>query len=309
MVIYAEYLFLENALTGALIIFLTGKVAGIQCKKLLLIIGSTLCGLYSFILFWDSMHPVAAFLSKLCFSVIVILVVFRPLKPRKFARITMIFYLISFAMGGITIGSMYFLGIAGLTHNSALYLGISGYFYILFGCILTYFFFCLLSGFILGRLIKERTFADVKIFMEDKAVTIKGMVDTGNFLKDPLTGNPVMIISAAAAKKILPKEIIDEVIRASDMRDITQKLISSMYAARIRVIPYHSIGEERGCLIGIRPDKIQIKLHNKKSEEYKDASKGTLLAIYKGEFSGGQLDDDCSILLHHSLLEGGIADV
>jgi hypothetical protein len=118
-----------------------------------------------------------------------------------------------------------------------------------------------------------------------------------------------MIISAAAAKKILPKEIVDEVIRASDMRDITQKLISSMYAARIRVIPYHSIGEERGCLIGIRPDKIQIKLHNKKSEEYKDASKGILLAIYKGEFSGGQLDDDCSILLHHSLLEGGIADV
>lgn len=169
-------------------------------QKLLLFIGSALCGLYSFILFWDSMPPIAAFLSKLCFSVIVILVVFRPLKPRKFARITMIFYLISFAMGGITIGAMYLLGIAGLTRNSTLYLGISGYFYILLGCILTYIFFSLLSELIMSRLTKERTFADVKIFMGDKSVTIKGMVDTGNFLKDPLTGNPVMIISAAAAK-------------------------------------------------------------------------------------------------------------
>ncbi|MDD4564540.1 MAG: sigma-E processing peptidase SpoIIGA [Eubacteriales bacterium] len=309
MVIYAEYLFVENALTGGLIIFLTGKVAGISCGKPLLIIGSTLSGLYSFILFWDSLHPVAAFLSKLCFSVILILVVFRPLKMRKLARITMIFYLVSFAMGGITIGAMYFLGIGGLTRNSSLYLGISGYLYILFGCILTYLLFSLLSDFIKSRLIQERTFADVEIFIADKAVTMKGMVDTGNFLKDPLTGNPVIIISAVAAKKILPVEIVDEVIKGTDVRVITQKLVSSIYAARIRVIPFHSIGKERGCLIGIRPDKIHIKSHNKKSEDFIVASKGTILAIYKGKFSGGQSDNDCSILLHPSLLEGGIADV
>ena len=309
MVIYAEYLFLENAVTGGLLLFLTGKIAGVPYEKGLLIIGSVLCGFYSFILFWNSLHPMAVLLSKLCFSVIVVLVVFRPVKLRKFARITMIFYLISFAMGGITIGSMYFLGIGGITRNNSLYLGGSGYLYILFGCALTYFFFRLLSDFIMGRRMKERTFADVEISMEGKAVTMKGMVDTGNFLKDPLTGKPVMIISAPAAKKILPGEIVEEAIKTGKPEVLPEKLINSGYAGRIRLIPFHSIGEERGCLIGIRPDEIRIILHNKKSEDSIVTSEGAVLAIYKGKFSGGQSDNDCSILLHPSLLEGGIADV
>ncbi|MDD2189927.1 MAG: sigma-E processing peptidase SpoIIGA [Eubacteriales bacterium] len=307
MEIYAEYLFLENAVTGGLILLLTGKIAGVTCKKGVLLIGSTLCGLYSFILFWDSPYPVAALLSKLFFSVILIFVVFRPGKVRRLARITLIFYLISFAMGGITIGSMYFFGVKGISNNNSIYLGSFGYVYILLGCVLTGFFFSMLSNFITSRMIKERTFADVEITLKGKAVTIKGMVDTGNFLKDPLTGKPVMIISADAAKKFLPLEIVEEAVKNGKMRDIPEKLKNTGYVGRIRLIPFHSIGEEEGCLIGIRIDKIRILLHKNKGEVSAVTSEGAILAIYKGKFSFGQFDEDCSILLHASLLKGGIA--
>lgn len=308
MVIYAEYLFLENVVTGGLILLLTEKISGIRCKKIFLVLGSILCGIYSFILFFDNLHPLLALLSKLVFSIFVIYIVFRPKRFRPFVRITLVFYLISFAMGGITIGFMYFVGIWGVTQNSSIYLGGIGYLYVLLGCVLTYMIFYFFSGFIKGKLLKERTYADVEVEMEGRSVTIKGMVDTGNFLKDPLTGKPVMIISASAAKQFLPAEIVEEAVKNQKAQMLSQNLMNSSYANRIRIIPYHSIGEERGYLVGIRPDTIRIGVHNKSSSHRTMiASDGAILAIYKGMFSGGQLDGDCSILLHPSMLEGGIA--
>lgn len=308
MVIYAEYLFLENAVTGGIILLLTGKIAGLRCKLGLLIFGGILCGIYSFILFWDTLDPILALLSKLAFSAAVVYIVFRPKRLRRFARIILVFYLVSFAMGGITIGMMYFLGIAGVTQNSSIYLGVLGYLYVLLGCAMTYFLFQFFAEFIKGRMIKERTYADVEIAMDGRTVTMTGMVDTGNFLTDPLTGKPVMIISASAAKLFVSDEIVEEAVSGRKNQILSEALMNSNYANRIRMIPFQSIGEERGYLVGIRPDSIRIGIHSRyDSDRTLTASEGSILAIYKGVFSGGQPDGDCSILLHPSMIEGGIA--
>ncbi len=308
MVIYAEFLFIENVVTGGIILLLTGKISGIQCKMRFLILGSVLCGIYSFVLFCDSMNPLIVLLSKLAFSFAVVYTVFQPKKLRRFARITLVFYLISFAMGGITIGLMYFIGIGGVTQNSSIYLGGFGYLYVLFGCTMTYVIFCFFSEFIKGRMVRERTYADVEIALEDKVVTIKGMVDTGNFLTDPLSGKPVMIVSAEAAKQFLPLEIVEEAVKDVKSQILSKRLMNSSYANRIRLIPYQTIGEDRGYLVGIRADRIQIDIHNRKdSDSAVVATEGAILAIYKGLFSGRQSDGDCLILLHPSILEGGIA--
>lgn len=308
MVIYAEYLFLENAVTGGMILLLTGKISGIRCKKGLLVFGSILCGIYAFILFWDTLNSAVALLSKLVFSAAVVYAVFRPKGPVPFARVTLVFYLVSFAMGGITIGIMYFLGIMGVTQNTAVYLGPMGYVYILLGCILTWVIFSFFAAFVKGRMVRERTWADVEIAMEGRSVAMKGMVDTGNFLKDPLTGKPVMIISSEAAKRFLPEELVAEAMKGEKTPVLPEAILNSSYANRIRMIPFQSIGEERGYLIGIRPDEIRIGLHNGRgSDRTVTASEGAILAIYRGMFSGGEAEGDCSVLLHPSMIEGGIA--
>ncbi len=308
MVIYAEYLFLENVLTGGLILLLTEKITGIHCRKKYLVLGSVLCGLYSFILFWETLNPLAAFFSKLVFSASAVYIVFFPKGMKQFARIALIFYLVSFSMGGITIGMMYFLGIAGVTRNTSVYLGFLGYFYVLVGCIVTWLIFSFFTQLIKGRLLREKTFTDVEIGLEGRFVTMRGMVDTGNFLRDPLTGKPVLILSAAAAKQLLPHEIVEEAANIGKTQMIPDSLIRSQYASRIRMIPFRSIGAERGYLVGIRPDLIRIRIHNEKGNNRTvTASEGAILAIYKGMFSGGQSEDDCSILLHPSMIEGGIA--
>jgi stage II sporulation protein GA (sporulation sigma-E factor processing peptidase) len=137
---------------------------------------------------------------------------------------------------------------------------------------------------------------------------MKGMVDTGNFLSDPLTGKPVMVISASAAKRFLPEDIVDEAVKEKNTQILSEVLMNSDYATRIRMIPYQSIGEERGYLVGIRPDMVRIGVHDRMgSDRTVTASEGAILAIYKGMFSGGQSEEGCSILLHPSMIEGGIA--
>ena len=308
MVIYAEYLFLENALTGGMILLLTGKISGIRCKIRHLIAGSMLCGVYSFILFWDTLNSFAALMIKIGFSAVLVFLVFHPKELRPFARITLVFYLVSFSMGGITIGMMYFLGIMGVTQNTSIYLGTKGYLLLLPGCIMAWLIFSFFAEFIKRRLTRERTYTDVEIELEGRSVVMRGMVDTGNFLVDPLSGKPVMVISEAAAKQILPEEFVEAAVKEDRTQIISEVLQNSSYAGRIRMIPYHTVGKGRGSLVGIRTDGVRVGIHNGKGgEKTMKISEGAILAICGGMFSGGQSEDGCSVLLHPSMIEGGIA--
>lgn len=308
MVIYAEYLFVENFITGAMILILTGKILGILIKKIPLAFGSILCGAYSFILFIETLSPWIVLLSKLGFSIILVLLVFQTKSIRILIRTVMIFYLVSFAMGGVTIGAMYFIGLSGITHNSAVYLDSITYFNIALGCILTYIIFNSLAGFLKVRLIREKTTTEVLIELEDKKTEVRGLVDTGNFLTDPLTGKPVIIISKEAAKNILPLDIVDLAVNEANNNIAYEKLMKSDYANRIRFIPYKSFGEGKGVLIGVRPDKVRIELKgSKKNKNFITIPDGIILAIYKGFFLGEGAEERYSVLLHPSAMEGGIA--
>ena len=61
--------------------------------------------------------------------------------------------------------------------------------------------------FILRRLWKKKLecsrTATVKLQWQQNTATLKGMVDTGNHLKEPLTGKPVSIIDEKSARKLL----------------------------------------------------------------------------------------------------------
>lgn len=308
MVIYAEYLFLENLITGGLILTLTGKISGIRMKKIPLSLGSILCGIYSFILFWDNLLPFIAIMSKLLFSILVVLLVFPTKKIRRLGRTILVFYIISLAMGGITIGAAYFASVPAVTQNSAIYLEQFSYVSIAIGCVLTYVCFNSLANFIKSRFHSKKVTADVFIEFENKTIRLRGMVDTGNALTDPLTGKPVFIMSQLAAKRILPAEIIDLINGEINEKNIYEALLESSLAHRIRLIPFKSIGEKSGILLGIKPDKILIEVHREQGAltEPIIMPEGIILAIYKEIFSKEDDEEGYSILLHPSAMEGGI---
>lgn len=303
MVIYGEYLFAENFITGYLILKLTGKICGLQALKGRLFLGSGLCGFYSFVLFLNGMPILFGLGLKISFSMVLIFFVFGKKEKARFKKMVLVFYLVSFALGGITIGMMYFLGIPGVSNNSSLYIEQISYFNIAIGCAIAYLAINLFAQFIRGRQLDESgVIAQVEITLNGKKTVLRGMVDTGNFLTDPCSGKPVFLIELDAFLPLLSMEIADIFRKEKDAVAVYSKLKDGMFAQRLRLIPYHCVSDGNGLLLGVKPDKIIIFRDGMQPE-----SEEIVLGIYYGSFGESWNKESYSVLLHPMVMERGIA--
>ncbi len=290
MVVYAEYLFLENLFTGCLILSLTKKIGGLSAGRIRILMGGALCGLYSFVLFLPNLSSPEALLSKLIFSAAVILVVFGRDTPGRFGKTILVFYLVSFAMGGITVGLMYFFGVPGVSGNTSLYIEGVTYLQVVSGCVAAYAGLSLFAGFLKERLLTQKTSAQVEIRIGERTVRLAALVDTGNFLTDPMTGRPVLLVEAEALKSLVSEE---------------GKPIGDL-ASRFSLIPFHSAGASSGLMTGIRPDRVTIFSGEGTGGMGTKELKNVIIGVYKGTFQRDWNGIHYEMLLHPMVLEGGI---
>lgn len=105
-----------------------------------------------------------------------------------------------------------------------------------FACILILSFLVIRFTFFKNRnqSFKEQVAARVKIYIDDTCIEEQGLIDTGNSLKEPISGRPVSIIEKTLVINL-------------------EKNISN----RICYIPFNSIGKS-GVLMGFRADKMEI---------------------------------------------------
>lgn len=102
---------------------------------------------------------------------------------------------------------------------------------------------------ILGWMGTKRRILPVKITNREKTVEMKALLDTGNELRDPITGERVVIVGQKAAEALLG-------LGGSALTDP----LATMAEGRIpglRLIPYHGVGVE-GVLLGMRFDRVRI---------------------------------------------------
>lgn len=293
MVIYAEYLFLENGLAGLAVLLLTKKLCGFETHRWRIAAGSILCGLYAFILFWESLDWRISFLLKLGFSLFVVSMVFPCETWKRRGQGILVFYLVSFAMGGIAIGTMYFLNMTGVSSSGAFYIGRITYPKVFLGILLTWIMITVFALFLKERLWKGKTEVDVEVSFGSETSKLKGMVDTGNFLTDPVTGKPVFLITEKAIKKLIPYY--------SDYKNVNEEK-NDPESVRFHFIPYSSVGQEGGLLMGVRPDKVV--LHSRGGTKTADI----ILGIYKGTFPEDRDGKKYDLLLHPAVMEGGILE-
>lgn len=112
----------------------------------------------------------------------------------------------------------------------------------------------------------------VRLFYADKTIEADALIDTGNSLKEPITGCPVSIIEKEAVSDILAEKI---------------------GKTEMCIIPYHSIGR-RGILYGIKIPKMEIV-----KEENIEIHENVIVAIYKGKLN---ISRGCQMILHPDIL-------
>ncbi len=104
-------------------------------------------------------------------------------------------------------------------------------------------------------------FCDITVFLGNNKKTIKAFIDTGNLLKDPISGMPVIVIESIQLEKLIPKKIIyhlNDILEGKDDNILSQ--IANEDMLKFRIIPFSSLGKQNGLLLGFIADKLEIKL-------------------------------------------------
>ncbi|MGB9791009.1 MAG: sigma-E processing peptidase SpoIIGA [Thermacetogeniaceae bacterium] len=256
--IYVDILFIINFIMDYVVLWATAKFSQIRCVPWRLATASFTGSLYSIVVLLPECGFMAAFWIKLLVSVLMVVLAFVPLSLKKLGRVLLYFYLITFAMGGTVFGLIYLF--SSISIDSGLnYVPIT-YLWLVWG-----FLIILLAGkwgipylrkSFLGDLLKVPLI--IKFFGHELKVT--GLVDTGNQLVDPLTGDPVVIVEQEIVAPYLPPRIKEALADSGELE--LAKLVNSFSEEEkilpFRLIPFTTIGKHHGMLIGFKPEEVKI---------------------------------------------------
>ena len=97
---------------------------------------------------------------------------------------------------------------------------------------------------------KRKRYASVVITHGGRQISLTALVDTGNTLRDPVSGDGVLVVDARAAWELLGLDM-------QALRTPLQTLTASRIPG-LRLIPYHGVGKPRGMLLGMRMEQVLI---------------------------------------------------
>ncbi|MEN6462053.1 MAG: sigma-E processing peptidase SpoIIGA [Syntrophomonas sp.] len=248
--VYADLTFLVNLIMDFLILWATGRLAGIKVVYYQIFLASVLGGIYAVGYLFPQMVWWYSFPLKILFSFLIILLGLRPRKWEQVKTTFLYFYGISFAAAGATIGSSYLFNNYNSISFSFLWLS-GGIFCALFIGIRGEKFF---QEQIIPGLLKYQ----VKMRFGEDTCCGNGFLDTGNGLHDPLTNRPVVIAEYKLLKNYLPDDFKLVLETINNETEVLEALTLTSWAHRLRLIPFSSIGRKNGLLIGVRADEIEV---------------------------------------------------
>ena len=276
MTIYIDVILIENLLMNYIILFATAIILKIQIKQIRLVIGSLIGAIYTIISYISSLKIYSNFFLKLILSIIIIYISFNPKNLKKLSKFTLIFYLTSFVFGGVAFALIYIVKPQDILKNNGLVLN-SKSLRLIFGSAIIA-FIVIIIGFktVKNKISAKDMYCDIQIKINNKKIETKAMIDTGNFLKEPITNTPVIVVEHTLLYECIPKEILNHVedILGGDFNEIPES-IKKEYISRLKVIPFSSLGKQNGMLLGIKPEKVIIK-----NEDEEKESNNVIIGIY-----------------------------
>ncbi len=235
MKVYVDLVFFINFYLDFLLLMTTSITLKRNASLKRLILGTFIGSISIFFLFY-SVNSILLFFFKLGIAILMVIVTFH-YKDIKYTLNNLgYFYMISVILGGF----LYYLNLEfSYTHIGLVFINkgisINAIFLIIISPFILYIYYRQAKKFKTGyNLIYE-----VEIGLKNKKVLkLKGFLDTGNKLVDPITGKPILLIQKGLIKEIKEK---------------------------IYYVPFHSLGN-RNLLKCFKPEYVIIE--NKKYKNY-----------------------------------------
>ena len=259
MTIYIDVVLIENLVMNYIILLATGLVLKVKIKHLRLIVASLIGAIYTIMTYIITITMYSNFFFKLLLSIIMVYISFNPQNIKNMWKQLVIFYLVSFVFGGAAFAVISVIKPQDILMKNGLFLGTYPIKAVLLAAIIAFIIIILTFKIVKSKISKKDMFKKIRISIENKEICLNAMLDTGNMLKEPITGKPVVVVEHTCLYDALPKEILDnlEKILGGDFENISEH-IKNKYITKLKFIPFSSLGKQNGMLIGIRPDYIEI---------------------------------------------------
>lgn len=141
----------------------------------------------------------------------------------------------------------------------------------------------------------KNPYYQVILYWKGKQIKGRGLLDTGNFLTDPVSHQPVGLAEAKWFRAILSQEYEKLVQTYLDTGRIDYDQIAEQALSGIRWIPYCSVGKEQGELLGVICDAMIVK-----QKHWESVHRNVVIAISPTPLSG---NGRYQLLLQERILE------
>lgn len=265
MTVYLDIVFFENVLMNYIIIFATGVVVKETFGKIRILISSIIGAIYTIIMYLNIIPIYSNFIMKLILSIAIVYIAFKPKSFRKLIKNLTIFYLVSFVFGGCVFALMYFIQPQLAQIKNGVFVGAYPLKVALIGGIISFIIIQISFKIVKTKLNKKDMIHQMEIIINQKTIKINSLLDTGNLLKEPITGMPVIVVEHTSLNSVLPTEILNntEKILGGDTDELMKNEELNKIISRFRMIPFSSLGKQNGLLLGIKADSVNIEIDEK----------------------------------------------
>ncbi|HBQ64763.1 MAG TPA: hypothetical protein DD727_07560 [Clostridiales bacterium] len=268
--IYVDVLFFQNMGMDFLVLSLASRFSGIHSTAVRRLAASAAGALATVIMmaiagtgFGSWMLHVSLQMGILC---LMVRIAAGPQKLNGYGRLAF-----AAMFSGIGMGGVYFLMLSTMTAPAAS-ASDSGHFIlaavrwwdIFWISMLAYAFLSVFQEEIVSRWIHARGMKKVKVVLAGKEAVFKGFIDTGNMLREPVSGAPVALAQADCLGCLLPdrpmeKTVMDRELLPIQPEDWVRYLEAAGLKSRICYIPYQTAGNESGFFTAFRPDMLEVE--------------------------------------------------
>lgn len=226
MAVYLDLVVLLNFLVDFLLLLGTNRLSGHSCEIVRCGVAAAFGGLYGGGCMLPGFHFLGNTFWRVCVLLCIAVCAFGIDKSAW--RRCGIFLLLSMALGGVAV-------CMGRRDVLALMLGAGGIW--------------LLCRIGFGGIIAGREYVPMLLTLGDRQVRLTALRDSGNTLRDPISGEEVFVIDPDAAERLTG-------LTRAQLRAPLETLTAQPIPG-LRLIPFHAVGGG-GMLLGLQPDDIRI---------------------------------------------------
>lgn len=282
MTIYLDIVLLENLIMNYIILFATGIIIKQKVKHIKLILAGLLGGIYAVIDYMKILEIYSNLFFKILLSVTMIYLSFNAKNLKILIKQLLIFYLTSFAFGGCAFALLYFLKPENIFMRNGIYIGTYPIKVAILGGFVGFVIITTAFQIIKRQISKKDMYCDIIITFKENESKVKAFIDTGNMLKEPITGIPVIVVEKEELSALLPQYLLENIekVLSGEYEEVLSAMEKEEYISRFRFIPFSSLGQEHGMLLGFKADYIKLEY-----EEMEKRINNCLIGVYPKKLS------------------------